>query len=219
MKKIKERKILIKDIKSMTTDFYIPILDTDSGKFDTKEKMSADDYGNIAITAFKKNRNRIDDLMTGRYNQYNPYGIRNIEQVVNGDYSDDNFKVTKCEVIVNSGKFDEIGDDFFMALVNSGKMFLLRCNFNPDAIDYDGETELRRWSDSSLRFKNDRKLDEKTKFFVLPRHNFWITVGENKILLKNTKLLESNSTKKEPFKYCLFVEKAIIDNNNRKLNI
>lgn len=117
-------------------------------------------------------------------------------------------KECECECFISDSEDNEVTCEYIEKVVESGKMFIMKININPDGIDTDCETELKFWMDDSNKLLKDNSLDKETKMKYLPMRSFRLILGENTYLLHNCKMFRHyNKTKNAPFYFAVLIKK------------
>ena len=196
----------------MLTKMKIPVIDTESGKYDYKGKLSREDYSEMVLANFWRTNNQmnrfVDELQRGvsHYQRFRDYK----EQVVDG-MPDILYNDYEAEVFLSDSKKVEIEEKFFFDKYEAGKMFLLRLNINPNSMEGDAESEIRFWIDDSKKVHADDALDDKMKLKILPKRSLIIELSEGKeALLSGCKILQDCATEKWPYNFAIIVEKIDI---------
>ena len=204
----------------MKTTIRIPVVDTESGRFEYDGQLTREQYGEMEYDQFRRTNRQVQnyvDYLDGRYGAA-PFKPRMVEYKEDEHVADIKYTYTEAEAII----LDANGRDIDVEGIrshNNGKMFILIFDINPESIDYDGSAELRYWMWDSDKVLNDREIDRKTGFQMLPYFNFTILVtegdGENRktvqeISLKNCKMVANYSSKQKLYKFAIKIEKMEI---------
>jgi hypothetical protein len=97
------------------------------------------------------------------------YDIENVDKNKEIDYT-----FSESEALLLDGDDNDIQTQDLYDLVAEGKKCLLKININPNSLDEDAESEIRKWLDESDKVLNDNKLDNKTMLLSLPLRDFII---------------------------------------------
>ena len=198
----------------MKTKFIIPVIDTERGVFEYNgKKMTREEFGDLEWEHFLKTNRQMN-----RFTENIRMGISNIQGNVRNyddkEHPDIYYNDEEVECIVLNARREEVNSDFFKKHVDTGKMFILNINLNPDTMSGDAKSETRYWAEDSRRVLNDHTLSEEMQLRTLQPRYFFIEDGENEILLNNCKIIQIYSNKKNPFNYAIIVEKASYVNEN-----
>ena len=196
----------------MVTKMKIPVIDTESGKYDYNGRLSREEYSEMVISNYWKTTNQIDrfvgEMMAGvQHNrgmsEYKERAVDGTPDILYNDY--------EAEVFLSDAKKKDVDENFFVNKNSAGKMFLLRLNINPNSMEGDAESEIRFWVDDSKKVHSDNALDDKMKLKILPRRSLIIELPSNKeALLSGCKVIQDFSDKKFPFNFAIIVEKIDI---------
>ena len=202
----------------MIVKFIIPVINTESGDYSYNgREMSDEQYFEMIEQHAWDTRGMMNNLINNIRNQRNVYDNRRIDDdglLPDIEIKNDEYKFDYCESEAliqtsNSEELDITGLDNF---VSKGKKFLININVNPNSLEPDAESELRRWMDESKNVLNDETLDNKTKLLALPLREFIIDTSDSKnktnplYQLEGCKILKVYE-EKYPFYFSLMVEK------------
>ena len=195
----------------MEAKLIIPVIDTESGNFDTDIKLAREEYIDMVNDNFIKNDKAINHYMTHEWGMQKRQNFAN--EVSNKPQVEVEFNEieSKCEFLtIKNADFNE---DKLKEYIESGKMFLILLNLNPNGADLDALSELRFWLDDSQRVLNDETLDDMAKIKYLPKRELAIKIEEEtytkRYNLKNCKMIENRSNEKAPYLFVLMIEKII----------
>lgn len=206
----------------MLTKIKIPVLDTESGNYDFKGKLTDEVYAdmldaetrkyNAAMerAAYKAALDR-DDYLAGRkqydVTDYNDsrYNVQN----VSNSTTDFGVKYTwsEAEALILDGKKNDISEEELTKHIDKQDMFIILLNVNPNGLEPDAESEIRFWTDDSRKIHNDNRLDNKHKILMLPARDIQIEINEQFATLTNCKVLQNYSDSKFPYYLGIIVEK------------
>lgn len=196
----------------MRTKLILPVVDTESGKFDYGRNISKEEYGDMEYEHFRRTNRQVarfvDNMARGISNVDNGRGFREVRDAA--EHPDLKFDNEDIEVLLYNAKFGEVDEEFFMSHVQKGDMFILIVNINPDTISGNGESELRYWMRDSIKVIEDNSLPDEVKLRSLQGRNYSIMVGDKEVKLLNCRMVQNFSDKKNPFKFAIIVEKSII---------
>ena len=164
----------------MKVKFVIPVVDTEAGNyeyhgrnFDMDEYFdmirSRVDRTNRAMDAFAYNYSNGFGVQRGGYLNRGLYDIENVDRNKEIDYT-----LSESEALILDGDDNDVQIQDFYDLVAAGKKCLLKININPNSLDGDAESEIRKWLDESNKVLNDKMLDNKTMLLSLPLRDFII---------------------------------------------
>ena len=197
----------IKRLYKMLTKLIIPVIDTESLDFDFRGNLTRDEYGEMVMDKFLKTNNQMNKFVDNIRR-----GVSNIPQnlqyssTVHRDFPDIVYNFFETDVYIENGKKQNIDETFFERYINSGEMFILILNINPN-MEPDAESELRFWLDDSKKIHNDTMIDTKTKLKALPQRGLKILIGKEEYVLEGCKILQDYPNEKYPFKFAIIVEK------------
>lgn len=196
----------------MRTKFIIPVIDTESGKFEyngrtlTREEFSDMEYEHFLRTN-KQVAMFVDNMARG---------ISNFDSHRMKDYKDEEhpdiiYNFEEIEGIVLDSKKYEVTEEYFDSQVERGKMFILNINFNPNSLTGEGESETRFWLKESKMILSDKTISEELRLRTLPDRYFWVVINEKAYLLNKCKIVQDYSNKKFPLNFAIIVEKVTYD--------
>lgn len=195
----------------MLTKLIIPVIDTESGRFDYNGELTRDEYGEMVMDKFLATNNQmnmfVDNIRRGISNV--PQNIQ-FSSTVRRDFPDIKYNFFDTDVFVENGKKENIDETFFEKYINNGEMFILILNVNPN-MEPDAESELRFWIDDSKKIHNDPMIDTKTKLKALPQRGLKILIGKQEYVLEGCKILQDYPDEKYPFKFAIIVEKITLE--------
>lgn len=195
----------------MLTKLIIPVIDTESGRFDYNGELTRDEYGEMVMDRFLATNNQmnrfVDNIRRGVSNV--PQNIQ-FSSTVRRDFPDIKYNFFDTDVFVQNGKKENIDETFFEKYINNGEMFILILNVNPN-MEPDAESELRFWIDDSKKIHNDPMIDTKTKLKALPQRGLKILIGKQEYVLEGCKILQDYPDEKYPFKFAIIVEKITLE--------
>lgn len=195
----------------MLTKLIIPVIDTESGRFDYNGELTRDEYGEMVMDKFLATNNQmnmfVDNIRRGISNV--PQNIQ-FSSTVRRDFPDIKYNFFDTDVFVENGKKENIDETFFEKYISNGEMFILILNVNPN-MEPDAESELRFWIDDSKKIHNDPMIDTKTKLKALPQRGLKILIGKQEYVLEGCKILQDYPDEKYPFKFAIIVEKITLE--------
>ena len=164
----------------MKVKFVIPVVDTEAGTYEYHgREFDMDEYfdmirnkvdrTNRAMDAFAYGYSHGFGIQRGNAMNRGLYDIENVDRDKEIDY---NF--SESEALVLDGDDNDVQIQDFYDLVAAGKKCLLKININPNSLDGDAESEIRKWLDESNKVLNDKMLDNKTMLLSLPLRDFII---------------------------------------------
>lgn len=164
----------------MKVKFVIPVVDTEAGTYEYHgREFDMDEYfdmirnrvdrTNRAMDAFAYGYSHGFGIQRGNAMNRGLYDIENVDKDKEIDY---NF--SESEALVLDGDDNDVQIQDFYDLVAAGKKCLLKININPNSLDGDAESEIRKWLDESNKVLNDKMLDNKTMLLSLPLRDFII---------------------------------------------
>lgn len=196
----------------MKTKLILPVVDTESGKFDYGRNLSKEEYGDMEYEHFLETNQQVarfvDNMAHGISNLNNGRGFKEVRE--DAEHPDLKFDNEDIEVLLYNSKFEEVDEEFFMTHAQAGDMFILIVNINPDTISGNGESELRYWMRDSIKVIDDRSLPDEVKLRSLQGRDYSIIVGDKEVKLLNCRMVQNFSDKKNPFKFAIIVEKLIM---------
>lgn len=164
----------------MKVKFVIPVIDTEAGNYDyTGRDFTADEYFDMIRSRVAKTNRAMDEFAFNYRNGFSIdrnsnlnrglYDIENVNKNIDIDYT-----FSESEALILDGDDNDIEIKDLYEYEKAGKKFLLKININPNSLDEDAESELRKWLDESSKVLNDGLLDNKTMLLSLPLRNFII---------------------------------------------
>ena len=180
----------------MLTKIQIPVIDTESGKFEYGGNLSTRDFENMVYRNFTENDRKVQQFVDNmQYNSNNfSDGLRN--ERVNNRFSDENGDVEEkinymeAEAFVQNSKKEDIGADFFKNQLEGGNMFIIILNLNPTSMEGDAESEVLFWKADSNRVLKDSSTTDEVKLKTLSVRNLKIEVENEYYTLKNCKIIQ-----------------------------
>lgn len=198
----------------MTTKLIIPVVNTENGEFKYNGKeLTREEYGNMEYEQFKKTNSRVSrfvDNMARGISNFSQYD-RRMRNVKDENHPDLIFDDEQAEVIISGTGGKEIDENTLISYAESGKMFILILNINPDTISLNAESEMRFWMRDSNKVINDRQLPDDIKIKSLLGRDYGIVAGDKIIRILNCKMVQDYSNKKNPFNFAIIVEKSYIE--------
>lgn len=194
----------------MITKIKIPVIDTESGKYEYKGRLSREEYEAMVMDNYRKTDRQISAYMNDLLNRDTTFTLlERTDNVVDGE-PEILYNLLEAEAYVSDSKKNEVDVDFFNKHIEKGDMFILRINVNPNSMDYDTESELRFWLGDSKNIHSDKTLDNKTKLHSLPSRTICIDLGDgNWKRLINCKILQDFSDEKFKYNFAVITEKII----------
>lgn len=180
----------------MITNLIIPVINTENIDFKADREYSTEELIQMDEQFFIDRKFSVDEYL--RNNNNNKVN----DSIIN----------YPSECLFLTSKKGEVDEEYFINLVNNGKMSLLLININPNGLENNAEEELRFWVDDSMRIINDNLLDDRTRIKVLPTKTFGVEINNKTYTLKNCKLIENRSDKSFPFYFIIMIEKIIKEN-------
>ena len=164
----------------MKIKFVIPVVDTEAGTYEYHGRdFGMDEYFNMIRSRVDRTNSAMDAFA---YNYRNGFGIQRGNSMNRGLYDIENvdknkeidYTFSESEALLLDGDDNDIQTQDLYDLVAEGKKCLLKININPNSLDEDAESEIRKWLDESDKVLNDKKLDNKTMLLSLPLRDFII---------------------------------------------
>jgi hypothetical protein len=191
----------------------IPVIDTERGKFEyTGRELTNDEYGNMEYEHFKRTDRQVGrfvDNMARGISNFNPYD-RRMTDVKDAEHPDIYYNDEEIQVKISDSDRKDMDEDRMMSFVDTGKMFILILDMNPDTVSEDAESELRLWMDDSGKVINDSRLPDDVKIKSLPVRDYEILAGGKWIKVMNCKMVQKYTEKNHPLKFAIIVEKATV---------
>lgn len=184
------------------------MIDTESGKYDYRGKLSRDDYSQMVMDNFQRTNRQVTQYMSEWMSRDTQFTTLKREGAMIEGSPDIKYDFYDAEAFITDSKKVDVGADYFNKHLEKGDMFILIININPNSMDEDTESELRFWVGDSKGIHSDKSLDNKTKLLSLPPRNLEIDLGnDNWKTLVNCKILQDFSDKKYPYNFAAIIEK------------
>lgn len=197
----------------MLAKIIIPVVDTERGKFEYNgRELTRDEYGNMEYEHFRRTDRQVGrfvDNMARGVSNFDPYSNR-FKNVSNSSHPDIIFQDEESEVVVKGANRADMEEETLLSMVNSGKMFILILDINPDTVSLNAKSELRFWMSDSNKVVNDRTLPDDVKIKSLIGRDYGIKFGEHSVKLCNCKMVQDFSAGNHPFNFAIIIEKAFL---------
>lgn len=193
----------------MITQISFPIINSDSIDFTSDVNMSKEEYENMVIDNFERNKHMMNDFekygFSIKGNDY--YGVN--KNNINDNNVNDCISYSKFEALVSNVNGGDMQYDELYTIADNESMSLINININPNSIEFDAESEVKLWIGESDGINFDKTLDNKTKFSSLPKRDIrvYIENSDKFIVLNNCKIVENRSSKNFPLNIIIIVEK------------
>lgn len=201
----------------MTTKIIMPVIDTERGKFEYKgRKLTREEFGDIEYDHFLKTNRQVGQFVENMRRGISNFSGR-MKDVKDGNHPDIFYNLEEIECMIFDSRKNNVPSGFFKQYIESGRMFIIRINFNPESMSCDAKSEMRFWINDSDKVLRDNEITDDLKLKTLSTRFFWVRDGEEVILLNGCKIVQIYTGKdkdKNPFYLGIIVEKATYDNGN-----